>query len=114
MTWWSAISSTRGWWRPRPPTARRRGSCIEQDPPDLVVLDVMVPQINGLDLCSWIRSGSEIPVILLTARGEESDRITGLELGADDYVVKPFSPRELVIRIKAILRRTGIRQRRGA
>ena len=87
---------------------------IEQDPPDLVVLDVMVPQINGLELCSWIRSRSEIPVILLTARGEESDRITGLELGADDYVVKPFSPRELVIRIKAILRRTGIGQRRGA
>ena len=84
---------------------------IQHDPPDLVVLDVMVPRLNGLDLCSWIRSGSEIPVILLTARGEESDRITGLELGADDYVVKPFSPRELVIRIKAILRRTGIRQR---
>jgi DNA-binding response OmpR family regulator len=80
---------------------------IERDPPDLVVLDVMVPKINGLDLCSWIRAHSEIPVILLTARGEESDRITGLELGADDYVVKPFSPRELVIRVKAILRRTG-------
>jgi DNA-binding response OmpR family regulator len=84
---------------------------IEHDPPDLVVLDVMVPHINGLDLCSWIRARSEIPVILLTARGEESDRITGLELGADDYVVKPFSPRELVIRIKAILRRTGVGQR---
>src|SRR5271155_4389928 len=79
---------------------------IERDPPDLVVLDVMVPKINGLDLCSWIRAHSEIPVILLTARGEESDRITGLELGADDYVVKPFSPRELVIRVKTILRRT--------
>jgi DNA-binding response OmpR family regulator len=90
-------------------TARR---LIEVHPPDLVVLDVMVPKINGLDLCSWIRSRSEIPVILLTARGEESDRITGLELGADDYVVKPFSPRELVIRIKAILRRTGAGQRR--
>ncbi len=84
---------------------------IEHDPPDLVVLDVMVPHINGLDLCSWIRARSEIPVILLTARGEESDRITGLELGADDYVVKPFSPRELVIRIKAILRRTRVAQR---
>jgi two-component system response regulator ResD len=80
---------------------------IEREPPDLVVLDVMVPKINGLDLCSWIRAQGEIPVILLTARGEESDRITGLELGADDYVVKPFSPRELVIRVKAILRRTG-------
>jgi two-component system response regulator ResD len=85
---------------------------IERDPPDLVVLDVMVPKINGLDLCSWIRAHSEIPVILLTARGEESDRITGLELGADDYVVKPFSPRELVIRVKAILRRTGSATRR--
>src|SRR5271156_2494678 len=85
---------------------------IEHDPPDLVVLDVMVPKINGLDLCSWIRAHSEIPVILLTARGEESDRITGLELGADDYVVKPFSPRELVIRVKAILRRTGSATRR--
>src|ERR1700677_5107910 len=85
---------------------------IERDPPDLVVLDVMVPKINGLDLCSWIRAHGEIPVILLTARGEESDRITGLELGADDYVVKPFSPRELVIRVKAILRRTGSATRR--
>ncbi len=72
----------------------------------------MVPKVNGLDLCSWIRSRSDVPVILLTARGEESDRITGLELGADDYVVKPFSPRELVIRVKAILRRTGSRRRR--
>jgi two-component system response regulator ResD len=85
---------------------------IEREPPDLVVLDVMVPKINGLDLCSWIRAQGEIPVILLTARGEESDRITGLELGADDYVVKPFSPRELVIRVKAILRRTGSGTRR--
>jgi DNA-binding response OmpR family regulator len=86
---------------------------IEATSPDLVILDVMVPKVNGLDLCSWIRSRSDIPVILLTARGEESDRITGLELGADDYVVKPFSPRELVIRVKAILRRTGSRQRRS-
>jgi DNA-binding response OmpR family regulator len=85
---------------------------IERDPPDLVVLDVMVPSMNGLDLCGWIRAHSAIPVILLTARGEESDRITGLELGADDYVVKPFSPRELVIRVKAILRRTGSGTRR--
>lgn len=86
---------------------------IEATSPDLVILDVMVPKVNGLDLCSWIRSRSDVPVILLTARGEESDRITGLELGADDYVVKPFSPRELVIRVKAILRRTGSRQRRA-
>ncbi len=80
---------------------------IEDEAPNLVILDVMMPTLNGLDLCGWIRSRSEIPVILLTARGEESDRINGLELGADDYVVKPFSPRELVVRVKAILRRTG-------
>jgi DNA-binding response OmpR family regulator len=86
---------------------------VELNPPDLVILDVMVPKVNGLDLCSWIRERSDIPVILLTARGEESDRITGLELGADDYVVKPFSPRELVIRVKAILRRTESGQRRS-
>ncbi len=86
---------------------------VELNPPDLVILDVMVPKVNGLDLCGWIRERSDIPVILLTARGEESDRITGLELGADDYVVKPFSPRELVIRVKAILRRTGSGQRRS-
>jgi len=83
-------------------TARRS---IEDDSPDLVVLDVMIPECNGLDLCRWIRANGDLPVILLTARGEESDRITGLELGADDYVVKPFSPRELVIRVKSILRR---------
>jgi DNA-binding response OmpR family regulator len=81
---------------------------IRDESPHLVILDVMMPKINGLDLCGWIRSHSETPVILLTARGEESDRINGLELGADDYVVKPFSPRELVVRVKAILRRTGM------
>jgi DNA-binding response OmpR family regulator len=85
-------------------TARR---LIEVDRPDLVVLDVMIPEFNGLDLCRWIRTNGDLPVILLTARGEESDRITGLELGADDYVVKPFSPRELVIRVKSILRRVA-------
>ena len=72
----------------------------------------MMPKVNGLDLCEWIRSKSDVPIILLTARGEESDRITGLELGADDYVVKPFSPRELIVRVKAILRRTGARQQK--
>jgi DNA-binding response OmpR family regulator len=83
---------------------------IQDDPPDLVIVDVMMPKVNGLDLCEWIRSKSDVPVILLTARGEESDRITGLELGADDYVVKPFSPREVVVRVKTILRRTGARK----
>jgi two-component system OmpR family response regulator len=73
---------------------------------DLVVLDVMMPGEDGLSLCRSIRETSQIPVILLTARGEEIDRIVGLEMGADDYIPKPFSPRELVARIAAVLRRT--------
>ncbi|WP_034388587.1 response regulator transcription factor [Deinococcus sp. YIM 77859] len=73
----------------------------------LVVLDVMLPKMSGLDVCKRLRASSNVPVILLTARGEEFDRILGLELGADDYVVKPFSPRELVARVKAVLRRTS-------
>src|ERR1044072_1899352 len=71
----------------------------------LVVLDVMLPGCDGLELCRWIRRRSNLPVILLTARGDESDRIVGLELGADDYVTKPFSPRELAARVKTVLRR---------
>ena len=78
---------------------------IEREQPDLVVLDVMLPGKDGLAVCRWIRSRSDIPVILLTARGEEADRIVGLELGADDYVTKPFSPRELAARVKTVLRR---------
>ena len=74
--------------------------------PSLVVLDVMLPGVDGLDLCRWIRQRSQLPVILLTARVDESDRIVGLELGADDYVTKPFSPRELTARVRAVLRRT--------
>jgi DNA-binding response OmpR family regulator len=73
--------------------------------PDLVVLDVMLPKLDGLEVCRILRAEGNIPIILLTARGEESDRILGLGLGADDYVVKPFSPGELVARIKAVLRR---------
>jgi two-component system response regulator ResD len=79
---------------------------ISEQVPDLVILDVMLPEMNGLDVCRWVRPVSQVPIILLTARGEESDRIIGLELGADDYVVKPFSPRELTERVKAVLRRT--------
>jgi len=79
---------------------------LEGSSPDLVVLDVMLPGTDGLELCRWIRSRSELPVILLTARGEEADRIVGLELGADDYVTKPFSPRELAARVRTVLRRT--------
>jgi two-component system response regulator RegX3 len=73
--------------------------------PDLVLLDVMLPDGSGLDVCRELRSRSRVPIIMLTARGEESDRIVGLELGADDYVVKPFSAREVVARIRAVLRR---------
>jgi len=80
---------------------------IETQDPGLVVLDVMLPGTDGLELCRWIRGRSSLPVILLTARGEEADRIVGLELGADDYVTKPFSPRELVARIRTVLRRSN-------
>jgi DNA-binding response OmpR family regulator len=80
---------------------------VERDSPDLVVLDVMLPGTDGLELCRWIRSRTELPVIMLTARGEEADRIVGLELGADDYVTKPFSPRELAARVRTVLRRTN-------
>jgi len=78
---------------------------IEQSQPQLVVLDVMLPGTDGLALCRWIRSRGDLPVIMLTARGEEADRIVGLELGADDYVTKPFSPRELAVRVQTVLRR---------
>ena len=81
-------------------------AAIETGRPELVVLDVMLPGIDGLELCRWIRARSQVPVILLTARGEEADRIVGLELGADDYVTKPFSPRELAVRVRTVLRRS--------
>lgn len=77
------------------------------DPPDLVVLDLMLPSMGGLELCRRLRAVIPVPVIMLTARGEEADRIAGLELGADDYVAKPFSPRELTARVKAVLRRAA-------
>jgi two-component system, OmpR family, response regulator RegX3 len=78
-----------------------------REPPDLVLLDVMLPDGSGYDVCRELRRNSEVPIIMLTARGEETDRIVGLELGADDYVVKPFSAREVVARIRAVLRRSG-------
>ncbi len=84
---------------------RRARELLESDPPSLVVLDLMLPGTDGLALCRWIRSRSSIPVIMLTARGEEADRIVGLEVGADDYVTKPFSPRELAARVRTVLRR---------
>lgn len=73
--------------------------------PDLVVLDLMLPSLDGLEVCRQIHGALPVPVVMLTARGEESDRVLGLELGADDYLTKPFSPRELVARVKAVLRR---------
>ncbi|MBA3364920.1 MAG: response regulator transcription factor [Actinobacteria bacterium] len=85
---------------------RRARELIETDPPSLVVLDLMLPGIDGLALCRWIRARSDVPVIMLTARGEETDRIVGLEIGADDYITKPFSPRELAARVRTVLRRT--------
>ena len=82
---------------------------LDAEPPDLVVLDMMLPGVNGLDILRQVRSTSDIPVIMLTARAEESDRVAGLELGAADNVVKPFSPRELAARVNGVLRRTASR-----
>src|SRR5690349_1176237 len=79
---------------------------VAQERPDLVVLDLMLPGLNGLDVTRRLRAGGSLPIILLTARSEEADRVVGLELGADDYVTKPFSARELVARVKAVLRRS--------
>jgi two-component system OmpR family response regulator len=80
-------------------------AAVETSHPDVIVLDLMLPGEDGLTLCRDLRARSEIPIIMLTARGDETDRIVGLELGADDYVAKPFNPRELLARIKSVLRR---------
>ncbi|EST24915.1 hypothetical protein N566_24775 [Streptomycetaceae bacterium MP113-05] len=79
----------------------------EAGPPDLVVLDLMLPGVDGLEVCRRLRAAGPVPVVMLTARGDEEDRILGLEVGADDYVTKPFSPRELVLRIESVLRRVA-------
>ena len=92
-------------------TVREALELTERALPDLVLLDVMLPDGSGYDVCRRLRERSRVPIIMLTARGEETDRIVGLELGADDYVVKPFSPRELVARIRAVLRRTRAQHR---
>jgi phosphate regulon transcriptional regulator PhoB len=84
-------------------------TCIElvrSEKPDLIILDVMLPAASGFDVCRSVRRHSDVPIIMLTARAEETDRVVGLELGADDYITKPFSIRELMARVKAILRRT--------
>jgi DNA-binding response OmpR family regulator len=75
---------------------------LVRQPPDLVVLDLMVPKVDGLEITRWLRERGDTPIIMLTARREERDRIAGLEMGADDYVVKPFSPQELVSRVRAV------------
>jgi len=79
---------------------------VKNNPPDLVILDIMLPDKDGMTICSEIRSFSKVPIIMLTEKVEEIDRLLGLELGADDYICKPFSPREVVSKVKAILRRT--------
>lgn len=80
-------------------------AAARQEKPDLVILDLNLPGLDGLDVCRALRRESSVPIIMLTARAEEMDRLIGLELGADDYIVKPFSPRELVARVRAVLRR---------
>jgi DNA-binding response OmpR family regulator len=89
------------------PDGRKGLATLERGVFDAVLLDVMMPGLDGLEVCRRIREKSRIPVIMLTARGDETDRVVGLELGADDYVPKPFSPRELLARLRAVLRRTA-------
>jgi len=79
---------------------------LADQPADLIVLDLMLPRLDGATVCRAIRAGSDVPIIMLTARGDEPDRLKGLDLGADDYISKPFSPRELAARVRAVLRRT--------
>src|SRR5258706_353925 len=81
--------------------------------PDLIVLDLMLPMVDGLDVCRLLRAESRVPIIMLTARTTEDDKLLGLDLGADDYITKPFSPRELVARVRAVLRRAGQAQEKG-
>ncbi len=85
-------------------------SLFERQSSDFVILDLMLPEVDGLTLTRWLRDRSDVPIIMLTARREEADRIAGLEMGADDYVVKPFSPQELVSRVRAVMRRLGREQ----
>jgi DNA-binding response OmpR family regulator len=87
-------------------TGREALRQARQGAPDLILLDLMIPEIDGLDVCRELRKTSDVPIIMVTARGEETDRVIGLELGADDYICKPFSVRELLARVKAVLRRT--------
>ena len=86
---------------------------FERFQPDLIVLDVMLPGIDGMEVCRRVRARSQVPIIMLTARGEETDKVVGLAIGADDYVTKPFSPRELAARVGAVLRRSSQRTLAG-
>jgi DNA-binding response OmpR family regulator len=95
------------------PDGRQAMTLFERQQPDFVILDLMLPEVDGLSLTRWLRDRSNVPIIMLTARREEIDRITGLEMGADDYVVKPFSPQELVSRVRAVMRRLGRDQTEG-
>ncbi|MCB1453787.1 MAG: response regulator transcription factor, partial [Rhizobiaceae bacterium] len=88
-------------------TATEGLAALKQRAPDAVILDIMLPDIDGFETCRRIRAVSDVPVLMLTAKGDEMDRIVGLEIGADDYLPKPFNPRELLARLKAILRRRG-------
>ncbi len=81
--------------------------------PDLILLDLMLPRVDGIDICRLLRAESEVPIIMLTARTTEEDKLLGLETGADDYITKPFSPREVLARVKAVLRRSGVQERNG-
>lgn len=92
---------------------RQAMTILENKIPDFVILDLMLPEVDGLTIARWLREHSDVPIIMVTARREEIDRINGLEMGADDYVVKPFSPQELVSRVRAVFRRTG-REQAGA
>ena len=89
---------------------RQAMNMFDHQQPDFVILDLMLPEVDGLSLTRWLRGRSDLPIIMLTARREEIDRITGLEMGADDYVIKPFSPQELVSRVRAVMRRLGREQ----
>jgi two-component system alkaline phosphatase synthesis response regulator PhoP len=95
-------------------TAATGGEALAQaasDPPSLIVLDLMLPDVDGIEVCRRIRASSDVPILMLTARDEDVDKIIGLEVGADDYLTKPFNPRELVARAKSILRRSGSERR---
>jgi phosphate regulon transcriptional regulator PhoB len=90
--------------------AERALAIARSENPDLIILDVMLPSASGFDVCRTVRASSQVPIIMLTARAEETDRVVGLELGADDYVTKPFSMRELMARVRSVLRRTAAQE----